>query len=355
MSSAKRRTQTSNYASLTAELGFSSGYKTWGSENDDPSYSSVPVEYYLEFKENGKTITSGSFDNNESTNSFNLNDQIFFFIGSNWALPSEFKKNYCSQGPRCTVDKIKSLNLMKSDNYYFVVNYTTKNGKADSFKIILVNGAELTSEDDWTVGKVELEKMANVFSTQKLSNYQYFAEKVNLIIGNCEKVVKTYQRILSIFNKEKKRRDLEYNEAKKTYEKYVSDKQKLEQEIKALNDKIAARDIEISNTLSDKEKCINEHISLVKELNIEEIIYDNAVKKKAEDLAKLRAEKAQTIKRVFYFLEASYFFRVFAEKLIKAEADVSAALTGAHIKTTEQKLAKAFYPIKVQFANSSGK
>lgn len=358
MSSAKRRASTSNYAAMTAELGLTSGYKTWG-DNQSAGTSFPTVNFYLKFNvlKGQKPISCGGTYAYKSTNNFNLDNNVSFPIDASWPLPKEFKSTYCSTYPGyCLVTDVKAFNLLQANEYYYAVTYTSKAGKEEKFHIIITNGGEVTTTGFMgKIGKPQMQAMADQYKNARASNIEFFLRKVNEIIQKSDYVIKDYEGIVSIQNKKNKPLQDNLKEGKKYLENALNRKNTLVNEIAALNAKIAQRDITIANTQSDREKCINELITLTQNLAVEEAKVAAAEAKKKADIAAKKAEKAKVIKKVFYYLEACYFFRVFAEKLIKAEADVDAALTGAHVKTTEKKLQTAFYPIKVQFANAGTK
>merc|ERR1712084_163243 len=97
--------------------------------------------------------------------------------------------------------------------------------------------------------------------------------------------------------------------------------------------------------MGQKQTCDEEHVNLLLAIQTEEL----KIKKKNEEIAKnlANAKKARQagLKKLFYWLEASYFYRVFAEKLVKNVADLDKACTDANIKS-------AFMPISVSFASA---
>lgn len=132
-------------------------------------------------------------------------------------------------------------------------------------------------------------------------------------------------------------------------------KKNLENEITTLNLKIAEREIKINITNAEKQKCNNEYINLIFLRDQEELKVKAKKEQLVKDIADKKVLKSKALKKIFYYLEACYFYRLFGEKLIKAEADLDPALTGKNVKTTEAKLAKAFYPIKFQIAETGSK
>merc|ERR1712037_683296 len=131
--------------------------------------------------------------------------------------------------------------------------------------------------------------------------------------------------------------------ATKDWKKALEDKQRLETQITNIVIAIAKRQLEISALKSELTKARTEKLHAVMAKKVMELFIANQ--------KRIKQQRATQIEQFWYFLEAAYFYRVFPDKLIAAQADIDPALSKANIKTTKAKIAKAFYPIKVEFAN----
>jgi len=359
MSSAKRRTETSAYVSLYTSLGLTSGFKSMAAE----SYDDAIFEYFLMFNvgKGQKPINVGSQEDTQQRNGFDdfNGEGVSFYINNSWKnIPADFKKKFCNEFDECLIlyKDLKGFTLLSSHNFYYAVTYLNSLGKEDRFHIILTNGAEVrTNNDIIVVTRVQMEAQ----ETSIISNAQKidaeFLRYVNQVISSSNDVILKYNEMLEQNDKSIKNsaRNLENNEKK--LKTFIEKKKNLENEITTLNLKIAEREIKINNTNAEKQKCNNEYINLIFLRDQEELKVKAKKEQLVKDIADRKVLKSKALKKIFYYLEACYFYRLFGEKLIKAEADLDPALTGKNVKTTEAKLAKAFYPIKFQIAETGSK
>merc|ERR1712151_462309 len=113
---------------------------------------------------------------------------------------------------------------------------------------------------------------------------------------------------------------------------------KIEADISRLNTVITNKRNEVKATITQKQTCDEEHVNLLLAIQTEEL----KIKKKNEEIAKnlADAKKARQagLKILFYWLEASYFYRVFAEKLVKNVADLDKLALTLLLKEPKLKL-----------------
>lgn len=346
MSSNKRRTETSSYVSMYTAMGLQYGYKelSMATDNNDAMF-----KWYLETSDGKKLGENDSL----STMSFINKNMVTFPVSFPMfaGLPADVKGS-CKPGV-CEFKEVKTFHLQELQDLYkfkVVFNNGTKNV---TFYIVITNGADLPQAG--LVSKERMIKEETTFSQNNRSENSFF-------LDYCVKAQKSAAEAARLFTiiKNKNANKLEeykkiYDGYKKEYDNYLKQKQQLETEQAALLAKIAAKKEELNNTIQSAKSCETEVIELITKIQtLTDIVKakEAARKKKIDDLTKA---KAQCAKEFYYFIEAGYFYRVFAEKLIAAEADVENALSGNNLKTTKNKITKAFYPIKVVFPDMTTK
>lgn len=339
MSSTKRRTETSSYVSMYTAMGLQYGYKELAMATDS---NDAMFKWYLQFAD-GKKIGE---NNSVSVMSFVNKNMITFPLSfqMSTAIPADMK-NYCKFS--CEIKEVKTFHLEDYQDAYRYKVVFNNNGKDVHFYIVITNGADLPQ--DGLVSKERMIQEETTFKQNNRTENKFFIEALVQGQQAAADAAKHFALIkdknVNKLNEYKKT----YEEFKKEYEKYLKQKQQLEAEQAALLAKIAAKKEELNNTIQKAKSCETEVIELISKIqNLQEIVKaaQAARKKKIDDLTKA---KAQCAKEFYYFIEAGYFYRVFAEKLIAAEADVENALSGNNLKTTKNKITKAFYPIKVVF------
>merc|ERR1712160_207842 len=127
-------------------------------------------------------------------------------------------------------------------------------------------------------------------------------------------------------------------------EKFLKKKEALRKEIEIINANIDRKKTSVLTNQSLKAKCEDELMNLYLQIKAEEA-----------RIAAAKASKAEKVKLCFYYIEASFYYRVFAEKLVKTEADLVIATTGAALTATQTKIKTAFFPVLVNFATTVAK
>merc|ERR1712083_20537 len=95
---------------------------------------------------------------------------------------------------------------------------------------------------------------------------------------------------------------------------------------------------EVKVTITQKQTCDEEHVNLLLAIKTEQEKIDKITKDIAKNLADAKKSRQEGLKKLFYWLEASYFYRVFVERLVKNVADLDKACVDATIKGTQTKI-----------------
>ena len=357
MSSVKNRASTSAYVELYTELGFNSGFRqgppaslNWNPEPEKFQYYiqyTNPIDSKIKLVGDKSTQTMLTFvDRIDGTISFKTTDAW------NSLLPQFIKSKCNSTICKFTTNLVKSFSQGKSDNYFFTV---VLQGQNKSFKIILTNGVDAVTDPSNEVGLPTMTEQVNNYENATGGKKNQFAQHLILVIEN-------YTNILKWINDIKKKQANLQNVYKANtialegkLEKKKEEKNKLVNEIDVLNTTIATQRTSITNLQSKKNKCNEELINIILQISNETKRIEKAKSQKAENIAKNTESRTKAIKNLFYYIEASYFYRVFAEKLIKKESEVLAAFTGTNFITTKTKIVNAFFPIPIDFASQSAK
>lgn len=137
--------------------------------------------------------------------------------------------------------------------------------------------------------------------------------------------------------------------------KLLEEKKKIEADIQRLNTIINNKKNDVRVTITQRTTCDEEHVNLLFAIETEEKKNKRDQQIIDKNLADAKKKRQEKLKELFYWLEASYFYRVFAERLVKNVAALDAATTEATIKGTQTKIKSAFKPIEVTFAAAVAK
>ena len=359
MSSAKSRVESSAYVSLYSELGMTEGFKTMLTQPPEGGAQSCDgpqdAKFFINVKgANGKESDIGNNIDTKVSTSFvdELSSAIFFPSSDTWnAKFPKWLKDQCTATTCTLTNALKiSQQVDKDSRFYFEVNMKSGN----TLKIVITNGGYGDS-----CGTYSAQKMATVItefkSSQKIFS-QRFWEKSQQVVSALTSLLDDLTRLKA--KNEYRANMIKGNIAKneKTIDTCLKKKKDLNKAIAALNASIDEKKTKVSNTSASKLKCVNEYINLNLAIMNEITRIANKKASIAKALAKAKANKAKYLKSLFYWIEASFYYRIFAEKLVKdTQALDAATLAPANLKTTQAKITRAFHPVPVYFADDAAK
>jgi len=352
MSSAKERSATSAYTTLYTELGFTEGYKSmWGSYG--VAAQSESFQFYIEVVgANGKAVKIGEASV-QNTDNFVQEVSSAITFPTTAALKALFPawmQTECTN-QACTFHGIKSFTNLKNSNFYFQVELN-KNNK--SFQIVITNGAEVATSPE-AVSKNTITQQTQKYANSKPIRTSEFWIAISNMKSNLDSVME----VLTLFKTNANGRT-QYlagviKVLKASMEKDLKKKEALRKEIEIINANIDRKKTSVLTNQSLKAKCEDELMNLYLQIKAEEARIAAAKVAAAKELALAKATKAEKVKLCFYYIEASFYYRVFAEKLVKTEADLVIATTGAALTATQTKIKTAFFPVLVNFATTVAK
>jgi len=363
MSSAKSRVETNAYVSLYTSLGMTEGYKTNLASLQPPPYNggaAIPpctenddAKFFIVVKgANGKESQVGSADP-KSTNVFFDSVANAFIFPSSEAWNAKFPKwlkDQCNS-TTCTLKTVSSVTRTEngSDQFFnLVINDQNK------LKVNLTNGSWVSGCGVYTVNRMQA-TITDFNNAKQIFGENFWHRQTQVVLA----LKNAFYNIGELKSHNKKRAEFinrMITENQKEADKYVKVKQALNEAIAALNGQIDAVRTLISVTTSRKARCTSEY----QNLNLQIITEEKRIAAKkveiATNLAAAKLKKKIYLKGLFYWIEASFFYRVFAERLVKDEAALDAAtLTPTALKATQGKITNAFYPVPVTFAELSAK
>lgn len=341
LSSMNKRTEASTYIALLNSLGLKYGYKEEAGQQSSFDDSYFKIYLQIDGKDIGK-------DDQTICSYFLRRNYLDIQINPSWksSLPTYMKCNDYS----CEIP-FKVLNNFvyqgNGDNGEFVIQLTDKSVKRE-FKIIITNVANYVSNDTVSVSRCQQEesKFVSLYS-EKMKEIQ---EPIQRVVLNIEDVIRT----LDVYSRDVKeqldRLKGELSNMQRRWKMAEEDKAKIDKQLTEVVLKISTRNMLINVIKSDIQKNDNDRASAGVALAYHIALIKKKEQDKANLIKKLTEQKNVQIERFFYYLEASYFYRVFPTKLIAAQSDVENAINKANSDSTKSKIIKAFYPIKVQFS-----
>lgn len=347
MSSAKERSATSAYTTLYTELGFTEGYKSmygYVRRNATPK----TFQFFISVMgANGKINEIGA-SSVQNTPGFvqDVSASISFPTTPTLkALFPQWMQTECTN-QACTFHGIKSFTNLKNSNYYFQVELNKDN---KSFQIVITNGARVSYSPE-VIPEDLIAKQSQIFASFKPARTQRFWNAITSMKDHLDAVMRT----LNAFKIDVKGRTDWFKSQiallKTDIGKQLKKKEALKKEIEIINANIDRKKTSILTKQSLKAKCEDELINLMLQIQAEEKRIAAATAAAALELSNAKKNKAEKIKLCFFYIEASFYYRVFAEKLVKTEADLIIATTGAALTATQNKIKTAFFPVLVTFA-----
>jgi hypothetical protein len=343
---------------MYTELGFSSGFKTLsgtGFNFGSPTQPLVHEEakYWIRVNDSkGKELNLGD-KSQGSTANFIIDGfaAIQFDIKSSWmtGMPDWLKK-HCNTNS-CTVNTAETFFLSHTagEMYFNVGMYE----KGQSFKIMVSNGSE--TKESGMISKNKLKKQEQKFEELFYKRNQTFWNQINAIRANLDSALSLLKKAKEAAKNLKAYWEGMIKTEEDKLKKLRDDKKKIEADIARLNTVITTKKNEVTDTMKQKRTCDEQQVNLLLAIQAETKALKAAQKVIDDNLAKAKKAREEAIKKLFYWLEASYFYRVFAERLVKNTKDLAAATLEATIAGTQAKIKSAFMPIKVNFATASAK
>merc|ERR1712032_402942 len=342
MSSAKTKASSSAYVAMYTELGFSTGFKNMEglSSTRNRGRGRTPektelANFWLRYNDGKKDIDIGS-KNLLSTSTFIVygSEEIMFDIRADWPLP-KFLEKYCS-----------SLSTSKKSCSFSI-------DKNHTFQIMIANGSE--DKMDNSICRATLEAMVEEHKKYIYQRNEEFYRIISEIISRLETTLRTFGQMKKIVAENKQYLENRIKEDEEKLKKLNSIKKRIAEEIKNLHTVINNKKNEVKLNIKKNANCQEEIVSINLAILEEEKKKGKEEAKFAKNLKESKERRQKHLKTLFYWLEASYFYRVFAEKLVKDVAALDVATTDATIKGTQEKVIKAFKPITVLFASVSSK
>ena len=357
MKSAKNRAANSAYVALYTELGLTSGFKedSLVDANDD---NNVIFKVYYTWEENGKKKSLGE-NNPLSINKIVSYDSIKVLINLPMRtdlfskLPA-FLKSYCNTD-FCKISGTTVFISQKDENQYFSLQFIDKKSVTHDLKNIVSNAIDGYVNSKGTVIQSDLLDVIDTYDTQKRFETSAFSKIAIDLKHNLELLSSQLRTIENngSGNTETLKKNLKMY--KDDLEKYLKQKIALETNILSLNKKIAADQEKINLQITLKQKCLDEQITLLKQIEDEQLNMARTEANIKNKVALNEKLKQDSILSLYYQLEASYFYRVFSERLIKNKEGIEPALTGKNLQTTQNKIINAFFPIPIKFSQPSSK
>jgi hypothetical protein len=350
MSSTKRRTTTSAYVALYTSLGFENGYKTLG--NKDPTDAPL-YEYYLsndknEFKELEKA------DSLKSAEFIYANDGGYLAVSMNDSIYKKcplWFQGYCKYDHHCRfpINVISSMISITTIPPYFNVDIVGKDGKKFQFKINFTNVDESGVEP--AIDLYSLPNFTERFEDLRTELSKDFSDNIHAANLDISDIIR-YLKKLKDLKKKSDDVDEELKKPKKMLEEANAEHKRLTESMATIQKQIATNLKETNILVVKKIDCLHQLQNTFSEIDVEEI--KNKKDRNSLDLLinENKVEKDNREKLLFYWLEASYYHRVFGEKLLKSENDVPAALLPENFVVFTNKIKNAFYPQLVTFAFS---
>jgi hypothetical protein len=353
MSSAKRRVSTSAYVALYTSLGLKTGYKELSKTALNSNYYTMTYDIKVKNEQgNDIEIGKGEFPKFDTETSgvlaFQYEEDLSKF--PEW-LKSSCKDNFCR------LDNAIFFNYYTTPDYIKII--FLKDDKKHTVFLYLTNLTDnpLPDEMDFlyprSLVKNQIENFNQLLST---FNKRYF----DLLTSISAKTVTVVEYLEEIKMKILKATDAE---ARKKHRdnllaqlgKLRDQKQKIEIQITHSNQNINIFTLSIQSLSSDNKKCEEEMQNLTKDIESEKIIINTNKDLIQKQIKKLSLERETCIAKLYYNFEAAYFYRVFSEKIVKTQAEMTIAVDAKNIETTKTKISKAFFPINVKFASAKVK
>lgn len=353
MSSAKRRASTSAYVALYTSLGLKYGYKEL---NSDVNYKDYTMNYDVRIKdEKGVEITlSANLGSNQITTespgmlSFNYNS------ADESKLPAWLR-------PLCSFEtcKIENCNLFQ---YFQGPKENLKidfhvGDKTYSVFLYVTNATDTPKPDifDGLYPRNLIQKQVEEFKLALAPKDYLYIEYLNKISSSAQSSIDKLEKIKKnvIDDRNTKQKILE--EKTKMLNDLRAEKKSIETQITQLNSRITKYTDDVKLLTSQFNKCEAEVQNIALDIVNENTKIQKEKTRIETETKKLQVDRAKAVSLLFYNFEAAYYYRVFSEKIVKTEADATAAVEAKNIETTKTKIINAFYPINVQFAASKAK
>jgi hypothetical protein len=315
---------------------------------------SEEAKYWIRVSDGKKEIDIGEKATLETSN-FVLGPEadINFNIRAAWLgkMPDWLKKKCPADTTICTVSDASTFYLSNNSGEWFF-NVTLMNSN-QSFKIMIGNGSETPISG--YISRNKLNEQEQKWKKLQYSRNAIFWQRINLIKANLSQALNLLKNAKQAASDLKKFWEGMVKNEEARLKKLLEEKKKIEADIQRLNTIINNKKNDVRVTITQRTTCDEEHVNLLFAIETEEKKNKRDQQIIDKNLADAKKKRQEKLKELFYWLEASYFYRVFAERLVKNVAALDAATTEATIKGTQTKIKSAFKPIEVTFAAAVAK
>lgn len=353
MSSLKRRTETSSYVAMYTALGLKYGYKQNINTYD---YGDYFMEYIIKWKDANGKFHSAS--NSEYCNKITTPTKYtlsFPYSQSDFNSFPDALKNFCTGG-NCVITTANMLQYFENtDGGYFQIDYTYKKQNRAVYLFVQNTSDDPNCDPYDYYPKLYLKKQAEQFKIESATVSDRFYEILSSMEVSCQRAITYLNQIKSTIAEGRASVEKEIKRIQDRLDHYRKEKQQLEQSINISNKQIAELETKVNTALSDKRKCEEEKVDLNNRIEAEKIRIQQEKKKIADFIKQKEQERSDAVTQLFYRFESAYYYRVFAEKIVKTPAECTTAVDSKHMESTKEKLTKAFFPIKINFADPNAK
>lgn len=371
-SSKKRRSEASAYRALTARLGYTNGYKELNSNLD--SLTSICFDILYD-GDNSLFEVQNKFSSYAQIDTYQLKDRI---ISSNHLpnfakhVPEEtrkifqnnlMKKSDCQDLPECSknqldlsLDKIISLVSPSDEKLTFTYGvYLENKFQKIIFSLLVKNYSDSPAEKSRSqVDKHSMRRLKTLLISSLDEKKQERSQRISSTQANIVRLKEKINENVSHFEKKKT-----HEENQKNIESLRRELSEAKKEEAICNEdylkKIREIDLNIVQANNELEQKNKEHKELVAST---EVLIANLLALKEEskswEIKKiLFTEEAQKdVEKILYWLEASYYYRIFADKVVKNEHDIKEKFTisSKQLESNCNKIFNAFLPYKFELS-----
>ena len=348
MSSTKRRTTTSAYVALYTSLGFEYGYKAYGSFSPN-----VIFQYYISFETSPGTFKAVGQDTPLRSSKFFMNNALILSMTNavKVNLPA-WLQSYCKTDNQCSfaASNLTSFTQLENGDSYFLVGIKGDDKKTHKIQINFTNVSKDFARD--TIPTFKLSAITGEYANLNSGLRQAFNDVTQSAANHILKIRTNLEQLIesSVYSLNTQLKDL-----KTQIEEFITKKETLTKELTNIQSQITTNAKDIQKKKDLKSLCLEELQNIIIEISAEEKIIKSKKEEKELKIAENKVKKEGAEKVLFYWLEASYFYRVFGEKLVKSEKDVPAVLLPENFTVFSNKIKSAFYPRQFLFADANKK
>lgn len=385
LSSSRRRasTEAAAYMRLTNLLGYTNGYKALMGFG-----STVRTVYYCDLIIEGKSVIEKethkssqiSSTNGSTTNTSTSTKSSFQRHETSINLKSSFELTVTTIQNISRIESNNSINLIKNLNIDPELKEMLFTAVDDKFKLSLDPLRLVSASNNWQPQNIQMNVQTKKGTTVKIDlvvlNFKTFSQSRN---NNANEM--SIKDMTDSINEAKKKKIEALKSNVNRITKILFNLQqaitlkvlflKKQEEITIYEGRIQVLQKDMSQCLELRAKLEKEYFSYEMEFvemqrssnkyseeiktckakivnfEVEMSSVENKIAKNVEEEKnKLLAENNKAYTHIFYWLEASFFYRVYKEKLVANENEVKDKFSEAKIKANAQKLSEVFYPLE---------